>query len=236
MQVADINVEDLNASLEEGQENAIPEIVEETREEVVEEQKVKLGEQEYSQEELSELVGLGSRARELGNAHGGFDKFVSEFGRKSETIGKLKRELEESNKPKELLDSEAEIEQAREAARKLGIVLKDDLEDYYANRRSGEKLLETCSTLESSIDGTDGRPKFETTKVLEFMAVNQGFTDPKRAYEAMNLDQIANWKVENLRGNKGGITTMTSAPAQKMPEDRKPDRNSLTDFIREALQ
>ena len=201
--------------------------------------RIKVGEQEYTQDELNELVGLGSRAREVGSAHGGFDKFVSEYGRKSERIGELKKQLDEKAKPVEG-DPEDQIEQAKLAAKRLGIVLKEDLEsyseNYYTNRRAGEKLLESCSSLESEIDGTDGRPKFETQKVLDFMNINAGYTDPKRAYEAMNLDVISDWKAERINKSRSkGITTITNTSGQKMPSEVKVTKDNLQSLISEAM-
>jgi len=199
-------------------------------------EKVKLGEQEYTTEELSELVGLGSRAREIGEAHGGFDKFVTEYGRKSERIGELKKELESLSSQKVVEPEETSIEQAREAARKLGIVLKDDLDGYYQNRRGAEKLLENCQTLETKLDGSDGRPKFETERVLEFMNQNTGFTDPMRAYEAMHLDEVSSWKAEQINKSRTtGISTVTETVTNKMPESVRATKDNLYDLIKEQI-
>lgn len=206
--------------------------------------KVKVGDHEYTNDELSELVGLGSRAKEIGVSHGGFDNFVSEYGRTKNNIGELKKQIEDLQKQQTTgvitQTGEDQLEQAREAARKLGLVLKDDLEnfsqEYYTNRRAGEKLLESCQELETEIDGADGRPKFEIQKVLEFMKENPGFKDPKRAYEAMNLDQIAEWKVEHIRKSKGkGISTITDTQSHKQPSEVRPNNSNLLDLVSEAM-
>lgn len=229
---------------------------EETSEETTEdptaksEQLVKIGEREYSQEDLQELVGLGERAREVGDSHGGFDKYVSEFGKKSQRIGELKKELEAVKNPIAQdggLTDEA-TQQAKDAARKLGIVLTDDIKDMvgeilksefdnqYSARRSGEKLLEEVQGLEKQIDGTDGRPKFEAEKVLEFMQENRGFTDPQKAYEAMNLDKMAEWRANQiLSKRRSGITTDTGTRTNKMPQEVSVNKENLHDLMREAL-
>ena len=235
-QIPDLVI-DLNQEEQSEENQVVEEIQQQQSEEIA---KIKVGEQEYTQDELNELVGLGSRAREVGSAHGGFDKFVSEYGRKSERIGELKKQLDEKAKPTESGDPEDQIEQARLAAKRLGIVLKEDLEsyseNYYTNRRAGEKLLESCSSLESEIDGTDGRPKFETQKVLDFMNINQGYTDPKRAYEAMNLDVISDWKAERINKSRSkGITTITQSSGQKMPSEVKVTKDNLQSLISEAM-
>lgn len=243
---------DLDTTSLQNMGEALDEVVEdqvEAAEEVVETsettaeteaQKIKVNDREYTSEELSELVGLGSRAKDIGESHGGFDKFVSDYGRKSERIGELNKKLEEVERSKQSGESREvigdQMEEAREAARKLGIVLKDDLDSYYQNRRSAEKLLENCQSLESKIDGTDGRPKFETTKVLEFMNQNPGFTDPERAYKAMNLDEIAGWSAQQINKKKvAGITTITETNTNKVPAPIKPGKDNLHALISEQF-
>lgn len=240
----DTSLENLGNALEEEVAEDTGEL-EETQEETEEAtepevQRTKIGDQEYTSEELSELVGLGARAKDIGNSHGGFDKFVSEYGRKSERIGELNKKLEEVEKSKSSGESTEvvgdQMEEARQAARKLGIVLKDDLDGYYQNRRSAEKLIENCQTLEGNIDGTDGRPKFDTTKVLEFMNQNPGFTDPERAYKAMNLDEISNWSAEQISRKKSkGINTVTETSTNKVPEPVRANKDNLHSLISEQF-
>lgn len=242
-QIDESSLQKVGESLEENSQEEVqpeetqPESQSESQPEV---QKTKIGEKEYTSEELSELVGLGSRAKEIGESHGGFDKFVSEYGRKSERIGELNKKLEEIEKTKvsgEPAEVEDQIEQARQAARKLGIVLKDDLDGYYQNRRGAEKLLETCQSLEGKIDGSDGRPKFDTQKVLEFMNQNPGFTDPQRAYEALNLDEVSNWKAEQIsKKRSGGISTITETNTNKSPQPVVANKDNLHALISEQMR
>lgn len=220
-------------------ETETSEEVEETQE-VTEpqEQKVKLGEREYTNEELSELVGLGQRAKEVGSSHGGFDKFVSEWGKKSERIGELKQQLEAlegSKNSSDVGEVEDQLEQARQAAKKIGLVLKDDLDSYYQNRRTAERLVESCQELETKIDGTDGRPKFDTQKVLEFMEQNPGFTDPERAYKALHLDEVASWSAEQIRKKKPGMTTTTETNTNKSPARVTPNKENLWALVAEEM-
>jgi soluble cytochrome b562 len=215
--------------------------VEEATKEVEQEtqvEKLKVGDQEFTQEELSELVGLGSKAKEVGEHHGGFDKFVSEFGKKSQRIGELQEKLDEFNTAKQTGDAEGvedSLEQARDAARKLGIVLKDDLDSYYENRRQGERLLESCQSLEETIDGSDGRPKFEAKEVLEFMAENPGFKDPNKAYEALHMDEMTSWRVAKLQKEKKGIVTQEETSLSKQPKTVTPNRENLHSLIGEIM-
>lgn len=237
------NMGDALDEVVEDQEETTDEVVEtpevETEQET-ESERIKVGEKEYTSDELSELVGLGSRAKEVGDSHGGFDKFISEYGRKSERIGELNKKLEEIEKSKASGESTEvvgdQMEEAREAARKLGIVLKDDLDGYYQNRRSAEKLIESCQTLEGKIDGSDGRPKFDTTKVLEFMNQNPGFTEPERAYKAMYIDEISSWSANQINKSKSkGITTVTDTNTNKVPPTIKAGKDNLHALISEQF-
>lgn len=242
-QIDESSLQNVGASLEETVEETQEEQTEEVQvEETAQPEKIKLGDREYTSDELSELVGLGSRAREIGESHGGFDKFVSEYGRKSERIGELKKQLEErtaqttTQTTKDPMSDEALMEEARAQARKLGIVLKDDLDSYYQNRKGAEELLSKCTNLEETIDGSDGRPKFNTTEVLEFMNANTSFTDPMKAYEAMNLDKVASWKAEQLSKTRtGGIETMTNVNPNKQPQSVVPNKDNLRDLIAEQF-
>lgn len=216
----------------------------------VEVENIKVGEKEYTAEELESLVGLGVRAKEVGDSHGGFDKYVSEFGKKSQRIGDLNKEIEEFKKPpvteQGALSDEA-LTEAQNAARKLGIVMSDDVkgmvaeilkkdfDQLYVSRRSGEKLLDEVKGLEKDINGEDGRPKFESDKVLDFMNQNPGFTEPKQAYEAMHPDKMAQWRVDQIMNKKRGITTNTSTQSSKTPPSVGVNHSNLDEMMREAL-
>jgi len=99
------------------------------------------------------------------------------------------------------------IEEARTAARKLGIVLNDELTDkvvtkedfrkYYVQERAAEKLLEEADKLETDIDGSDGRPKFNKIEVLEYMQ-NTGHKKLMDAYEAKYKSQTDEWRANQI--------------------------------------
>jgi len=222
--------------------------VEEQAEEVVEE-KITLGENEYSQDELKELVNLGKIGKEAEEKYNtSIDKVWPEYSRKSNELKEWEtkyKELEESQKKPALPENEQQaIEEARTAARKLGIVLNDELTDkvvtkedfrkYYVQERAAEKLLEEADKLETDIDGSDGRPKFNKIEVLEYMQ-NTGHKKLMDAYEAKYKSQTDEWRANQILKAKGkGIMTQ-EVGERKQPPNVRPTSANLDELMKEAL-
>lgn len=225
---------------------------EQVEEKEVEEEveKIKLGEDEYTQDELQRYVELGKigvEAEEKYNTK--LDKVWPEYSKKS---NELKEALDKLEELQGQIEQKAEtgektpdqgIEEARQAAKKLGIVTDDAFEDfmgksfrkYYMQERSAERLLDEAKSLEKELDGKDGRPKFETEEVLTFMSENPGFKDLNRAYEAMHPEEMAEWRANKiLEGKKKGIVTQEETPS-KTPEQVKVNKGNLKELISEIV-
>jgi hypothetical protein len=227
------------------------EVTPEVTEPVVE--KIKLGEEEYTQDELKRLVDLGKIGVEAEEKYNtSLDKVWPEFGRKSTQLKEYEERiasLEESrNKPNLPENEQQAIEEARAAARKLGITLDEDVEtkvgaklekefrNYYLRERSAEKLLEETSKLEKEIDGSDGRPKFKTEEVLAFMQENPGFKNPIDAYEARYKSQTDEWRANQIvKAKRGIVTNNDNLGVDKQPADVKVTSSNLDQMIRESL-
>lgn len=212
-------------------------------------QPIKLGDKEYSQDELNELVKLGGIAKELEEKWDTrIDKVYPKYTQASTRV----KELEEENeklKAKPTFQQGDDIspeakEEAKRAARRLdiltkedlanaGFVSKDDFKKYYADQRATEKLLEKMDSLQEKIDGKDGRPVFRTQEVLEYMA-DKRLQDPEIAYKLMYEDKLDSWKEKKLAEvKKPGLTTDTaSSVGMKMPAEvkiTKENRDALLD-------
>ena len=213
-------------------------------------EKIKLGEDEYTQDELRRYVELGKigvEAEEKYNTK--LDKVWPEFSKKSnelkeaqDRLEQLQGQIEQKVETGEKTPTEG-IEEARQAAKKLGIVTDDAFEEfmgksfrkYYMQERSAERLLDEAKSLESKIDGSDGRPKFDTEKVLTFMSENSGFKDINKAYEAMYPQEMAEWRANKiLEGKKRGIVTQEDTQ-DKRPEQVKVTKGNLKDLIAEII-
>ena len=221
----------------------------EVKEEEIE--KIKLGEDEYTQDELQRYVELGKigvEAEEKYNTK--LDKVWPEYSKKSnelkeaqEKLDELQGQIEQKVESGEKTPVEG-IEEAKEAAKRLGIVTDDAFEEfmgksfrkYYMQERSAERLLDEAKSLEKELDGKDGRPKFDTEEVLTFMSENPGFKDINKAYEAMHPEEMAEWRANKiLEGKKKGIVTQEESPTNKRPEEVKVTRSNLKQLVSEIV-
>ena len=227
---------------------------EETTEEVVETpDMIKVGEDEYSQDDLQKLVGLGKIGQEAEEKFNtSIDKVWPEFSKKSNRLKEVETELEElRSKPVETpevsIDDEVTTRKAQEAARKLGIVLKDDQQnlvttdkfrEMYLQERAAERLVDQSTKLETDIDGTDGRPKFDKQEILEYMQ-NTGINDPQTAYNIKYQSKVDEWRANQILKNKkpGMVTTdVATGVGAKQPEQVKVTNDNLEQMMSEALQ
>lgn len=239
-----------NKGDEEPQEEA-QEVEQEEEQEVQEPEKIKLGEEEYSQDELQTLVKLGKIGKEAEEKFNtSLDKVWPDYSRKSNQLKEYETELTELRKLKEQQaelpqDEQQAIEEARKAAKKLGIVLEDDLKNqvvtkedfrqFYIQERAAERLLEEADKLEKEINGKDGRPKFNKLEVLEFMK-ETGHKNLMDAYEAKYKQETDEWRANQILKAKGrGIMTQEGMGEDKKPSDVKITSQNLDEMMREAL-
>ena len=213
--------------------------------EVAEAQTIKLGEKEYSQDELNRLVELGNIAEEAEKKYNTkIDRVWPEYGRTQTRVKELEQQLEEARKPKIQLPANEEqaIREAKDAARKLGLVTNDDFNDYmnksfkdmYRQEREAERLLDDVKGLEKEMDGKDGRPRFDAEAVLSHMA-QTGINDPNKAYKDMYEKELDAWKMKQF-GRKPGMTTATGGAAAKAPAFKKPtNEEELNRMVAEML-
>lgn len=210
-------------------------------------EKIKLGEKEYTQEELQNLVGIAEQTQEIETKYNTkMDKVYPAFTKTSQEKAELERrikDMEEKAKIPSNLD-EDQVKQAREAARKIGIVTKDDFAQFmqehfrtsYQQERQSERLLDECKNLEKEMDGTNGQPKFKTEEVLQWMADNGG-KSPKQAYKMIYEKQIDEFKQRELgKARRPGMVTETGAVAGGKEPPRVPiTSDNIGQLVREAL-
>lgn len=219
-------------------------------------QSIKLGDKEYTQEELQEAVGARQLVRELEEKWDTkIDKVYPKFTQVSTRAKELEDELNQykqrESQKSALQDSDISDEakaEARGAAKKLGILTKDDLaelgyvskadfKNFYAEQRESERLLENMNRLQEEINGKDGRPAFKTADVLDFMAEKR-LTDPQIAYKLMYEDKLDAWKEKRIAEVKkpGLVTDTSSSVGVKMPEEVKITKANRDDLLRAALR
>jgi hypothetical protein len=233
-----------------GKQDEAPEV--ETQEEI--EAKIKLGEMEYSQDELQSLVGLAQKTKEAEQKYNtSFEKVWPEYGRSQSELKKARERIEELERlSQESQDPEltASVAEAKQAAREIGLILDDDLEArvsgvmqksfqrFYTEQREAEQLLGELEKLEGDIGSQEGdtRPKFNKTQVLEHM-VNTGFKDPMKAYEDLYRSETDEWRARKLlEARKPGLVTQEQGgAAPKMPETPKVHDGNLKQMLAEIM-
>ena len=213
--------------------------------------------QEYSPEDAQALIETGSRVRAWEQEKNTkFDSVLPEYTKLTQEKSSWAQEKEQLTK--ELADfkakqaaqveTPADERAAKEAARKLGILLnedvqgkyltKDELENWYSEKRKLEsatdKLLSEAKDLEKELDGSDGRPKFKTRNVLAY-AQAYDIADLREAYEKMNEDELSSWGEQQKTLKKGSSLKTLSGGGKKTPQEVRPTKDNVRDMLHEAL-
>lgn len=218
---------------------------------------------EYDPSDAQSLIDLGSKTRDFEKQYNtDLSRVYPDYTRATQEAAKYKQELEE--REQRLRDFEAKAKQAEtpaerkqalEAAREIGLadreylqekyVSREDLDKYWATKsqeqRDTQTILDTGKRLESEIDGSDGRVKYNAKAVLAY-ASNYNFFDGKRSYEAalkdayneMTEDWNKDWRQAQLdKAKKPGLTTLKTQGLKTSPEEKK---ITSEDDFREALR
>lgn len=209
--------------------------------------KIKVGDAEYTQDELSRYVGLGKIGAEMEEKwNTKIDAVYPNYTRSREEVKTLQEQLAEAQSKIPDPVSTPDAEQSKEALRILkeqfGVVTKDEIADLmkarYNEERESEKLYEKVTGYGKEIDGTDGRPAFKPVDVLQHMQ-ETGIKDPMRAYKDKYENELDAWKAEKLvKGEpKDPIVTVTKPTAgAKQPSQNRPTQDNLQQLLEEALQ
>ena len=217
--------------------------------------------QEYSPEDAQSLIELGNKWRETESSlNTSLDKVVPEYTKATQDRSRLEKEIadrdakiaeftrqqeEKAAKANTPEDAEAIRANARkyglldeETVKERGYLTKNEVEEMLSQREVNQRLVDTVNKeadqLTKEIDGTDGRPKFNSKAVLAY-AGTYNFKTLREAYEDMNSDQLAPWKERQLaEARKPGLTTL-KASGVKTPEKTKITGDNFKDALNEAL-
>lgn len=219
---------------------------EQPKEEVKEEvEKIKVGEAEYTQEELSKLVGLGKTASEYEEK---YDRPISQYYPQYQKEHKENIELRDKIKefektpsqptvPGEQLSEEQVRTQAIEQAEKLGLLHKGNIKQIIADEIEGYRLLDTID--ETITDAKEaGKPSVNSERLLEHMR-ETGIRVPGKAYNDLFETELDKWKEGQVKKIKPeGMTTQetTTAGSKQPPEPTKVTKDSLQEAIRTHLE
>jgi hypothetical protein len=210
--------------------------------------KIKLGDVEYTQDELNDLVGLGKIAREAEEKYnikveGMWPKFQQTI---NENV-KFREQIEESSKAHEQeqiikkanegaeLSEEEQLKLAADKLRSMGFYTGEDVAKEFANLMAGRELLSDVNKLINE-QSEAGNPKTSAEDLLAYMQEN-GIKNPQSAYKLKfeaELDAIRERKLGESKKDdfptEGG-----SAAGMKEPTKNPITRANLTDALSDVL-
>lgn len=203
--------------------------VEEKTEETQEPEKVKIGEKEYTQEELSKLVGLGEIGREAEEKYNvKLDKVWPNLQSTINEKKTLEQEIEnlKQAKVKEKIDENAPLtpeeiaKQARVEAKNLGLISVDDVNEYIDRRMEAREVREDTQAVVTEAEEKFGI-KTDEEAILNHM-VETGIRNPEKAFKDLYEEKIDAWKEQQLDKIKkpGMVTDSTSTAGAKEPESK----------------
>ena len=212
--------------------------------------KVKVGEKEYSQDELSQLVGLGETAQEFESKwNRKIGDFYPDYTQKSQKLAEFEKADEERQKAELQAKADANNlspEETRklvlQQAREYGLLTKDELEgevnSRVANAMAAKEIINTTGeVINQAVE--KGQPKTSVEDLLKYMD-ETGVRNPAAAYRLKFETEIDKWKEEKLSGMKPkGLETQEGSTAgSKQPEPAKPvhSREELNNRVGEFLK
>lgn len=217
------------------------EVVEEKlKEEVVE--KIKVGEKEYTQEELSRVVGLGELGVELESKwNTPLQKLYPEYTKATQEREELRKyrddqeklAVEEKTKKGEELSPEEVKKHALSEADKLGLIHAGNVNQFIASFLQARDLVDDAEALVTEAEG-QGKPKTTVNDLLVYME-ETGIKKPDLAYKAKFEKELDDWQTKQLAKVKSnGMETLDSSTAGS----KEPEIPKLTnlDALRDAMK
>lgn len=206
-------------------------------------QVIKLGEEEYTQSQLAEMVGLAKMAREVEEKYNTkLDRVYPEYTKATQKVKDLESQL--SAKEKAELDAKAnkgdeltadEIRaQALSRADEVGLVHKGNIEKYVSEYIERKELVRE---LDGIVEDAEKKGiKTSVQAIAEHMR-DEGFRNPRKAFKDMYEEKLNAWEQEELKKVKqeGLYTENSSSGGFKLPENKAVTRDNLHDLVTEAL-
>lgn len=206
-------------------------------------EKIIINGQEYAPEDATQFLELGKKYKEMeSKLNTSLDKVYPEYTKSTQRIKELETQLSEKDsrlaeieKAKQAAAIPQERADAIKAAREIGLadqewlkeqgyVRKEDLDEYFGQKQSQQKLVDSilskASELEKTIDGSDGRVPFDQEAVLAYASA-YNIDDLEQAYDKMNAKANAKWKEAQIaKAERPGLKTM-DAGGVKTPKAPK---------------
>lgn len=217
-------------------------------------EKIKVGEEEYTQDELQQLVGLGKIGREAENKYKtridrvwpNYQRIINEKQAADQEREEMRKQLQEYQNPKITplpgapLTPDQIRTQALAQAKELGLVTRDEVNTEARKIASemlqGQKLIDDISTVITNMQ-SDGLPSTTIEEVIAHMQ-ETGIKNPEKAYKDMFEKEYINSQASKISSikSKGIPSIETSAAGGKLPPPVKPTKDNLYQLVAEAVQ
>lgn len=213
----------------------------------VEEQKFKLGNDEYTESELQDLVGLGKLGREMEQKwKTPIDRVYPEFTKKSQQLTEYEKKIAELeskvNQPVQPTQSvQLTAEQRQQAIAQLDDLLRESKflsektrQEAQAQLAAKDLINDVQYTLDQAKEA--GQPETTIEAILDHMS-QTGIKNPAKAYRDMYWDELNKLEVEKLQSLKpaGMVTTTSSTAGSKQPVQTPITKANLKQLVSQAL-
>lgn len=134
---------------------------------------------------------------------------VNRFAERARKAEKAQADLEARLKEVETRMQPAPDQQSeavKQQLKALGFVSQDEVEARIRQQREDARVEQELNSLETRYSGTDGRPKFDRQKVINY-ALDHGIANPELAYKAMHERELLDWHVKQAVTKTGGVKT-----------------------------
>ena len=207
-------------------------------------EKVKVGEKEYTQEELTRKVGLAEIAEEADQKYNvkteniwpKFQQTINEKKALEERITELEtKQVATKAEAGQELTPEEQIKQVRGELRKFGGVTEDNINDFIDNRLAARDLQDDVQAV-IELAKEEGKPAVSEEDLVEHMS-QTGIRNPQKAYNDKFEPEIDKWKQSKLDSVKkpGMVTEDTSTAGSKEPPKVELTRDNLKKHLDEVL-
>ena len=207
-------------------------------------EKIKLGEEEYTAEELKALVDDGKFKRDIESKQNTkIDRVMSEWTKATQENAELKRivaDIKKANLDKKPVDqlTPDEIQQkAIEEADKLGLIHRGNVRNEILSVIQGQELVYTIREMMDEAK-VAGKPTMDTREFLEYMDT-EGFKTPEVAYKERFNKELSAWEkdqVGKLKKEPFSTLSKSTGAGSKQPEAPGPTtRDNFSSRLREIL-
>lgn len=207
-------------------------------------EKVKVGEQEFTQDELTTLIEKGKFAREIEEKQNiKLDKVWPGHQELSNKVKAYEQEIENLKQAKTAtkveegvaLTEAEQIAQAKAEAKRLGIVTVDDVDSYVERKLEAREIRQDTQAVVESFGEKYGIKTDEGT-LLNHM-VETGIRNPEKAAKDLYEDKIDAWKEKQIESVKkpGMVTDTTSSAGAKQPQVEAVTKDNFFAKIDEVL-